>query len=242
MKRLNVILLAASLILGLSACASENNRGSSISSESAAIEQQSSGELLESSIPDRQAESSSDKNLETSGGEEMEALTSEEPKVLVAYFSGTGNTRKLAEYAADGLGADLYEIIPQEPYSSDDLNYNNDNSRANIEMNDDSARPAISGGVDEMEEYDIIFLGYPIWWGQAPRILDTFIESYDFSGKTIVPFCTSGSSGVGSSATALKELCSDGSVWLEGSRLDRNTSRNPMVEWINQLELPVNAK
>ncbi|MCM1233093.1 MAG: S-layer homology domain-containing protein, partial [Ruminococcus flavefaciens] len=112
---------------------------------------------------------------------------SNEPKVLVAYFSATNTTKPLAEYIADGLNADLYEIVPQTPYTSTDLNWHDSSTRATVEMNDPSARPAIDRSVSNMEQYDVVFVGYPIWWDQAPRIISTFLESYDFSGKTIVP-------------------------------------------------------
>ena len=111
-------------------------------------------------------------------------------KALVAYFSATNTTRPLAEYAAGVLDADLYEIVPEVPYTDADLAYYT-NGRADREQNDPAARPAISGSVDNMADYDVVFLGYPIWHGQAPRIISTFLESYDFTGKTIVPFCTS---------------------------------------------------
>ncbi len=162
-------------------------------------------------------------------------------KILVAYFSATGNTRPLAEYVSDALDADLYEIIPEIPYTAADLNYGDSSSRATVEMNDPSARPAISGSVENMEEYDVVFLGYPIWWGQAPRIVGTFLESYDLSGKTIVPFCTSGSSGIGSSAMDLHDLAS-GADWLSGQRFSSGTSRSAMVNWINGLDLGVAAE
>ena len=150
--------------------------------------------------------------------------------LLFAYsFSGCGNKQAnqiaestaegVAEHIANGLNADLYEIVPEELYTEADLNYNDDNSRSTIEMNDPSARPAISGSVENMEQYDIVFIGYPIWWGEAPRIVSTFMESYDFSGKTIVPFCTSGSSGIGSSDSNLEQLTS-GADWLAGRRLN----------------------
>ncbi|MCM1578160.1 MAG: flavodoxin, partial [Ruminococcus sp.] len=119
----------------------------------------------------------------------------QESKILVAYFSATNTTEGVAKRIADGLNADIYEIIPAEPYTSADLDYGDNNSRSTIEMNDPNSRPAISGSVENMGQYDIIFIGYPIWWGDAPRIVSTFMESYDFSGKTIVPFCTSGGSG-----------------------------------------------
>ena len=158
-------------------------------------------------------------------------------KVLVAYFSATGTTKVLAEHAADVLGADLYEIVPKEPYSDADLDYGDDNSRSTKEMKDSSVRPAINSNVENMEQYTIVLLGYPIWWGQAPRIMDTFIESYDFSGKTIVPFCTSGGSGIGSSAKELEELCKGNAKWLDGECLDSGLGRDDMVEWINGLGL-----
>jgi len=163
----------------------------------------------------------------------------EETNVLVAYFSSTGNTHSLAKHAADALNATLYEIKPETPYTSADLNYRNNSSRVSLERNDSSYRPAISGAVENMEKYDIVFLGYPIWWGQAPRIICTFLDNYDFSGKTIVPFCTSGSSGIGSSAINLHELCADSTNWLSGARLPSSASRNDVVAWINGLGLDV---
>lgn len=157
-------------------------------------------------------------------------------KVLVAYFSATNTTKGVAKRLANATGADLYQINPAVPYTSADLNYNNSDSRANKEMNDPTARPAISGSVENMEQYDIVFIGYPIWWGQAPKIMCTFMESYDFSGKTIVPFCTSGSSGVGSSATNL-ELLTKGAVWLPGKRFSGSASQNTIMEWVRGLGL-----
>ncbi len=141
----------------------------------------------------------------------------------------------------DALNADLYEITPAVPYTSADLDYGDDNSRSSIEMNDPSSRPAISGSVSNMGQYDIVFVGYPIWWGEAPRILSTFVESYSFSGKTVVPFCTSGGSGVGSSASNLKRQ-SGGGTWLSGTRLNGSASKNDVVRWINGLGLEVKAE
>ncbi len=163
-------------------------------------------------------------------------------KVLVAYFSATGTTKALAEYAADAVNGDLYEIVPQEPYTSADLDYGDKNSRSTKEMDDPSCRPAINGSVSDMPQYDIVFIGYPIWWGEAPRIINTFVESYDFSGKTIVPFCTSGGSGMGSSAKNLHSLASDSVTWLDGARLSSGSSRGDMVSWINGLGLGINAE
>ena len=155
-------------------------------------------------------------------------------KTLVVYFSCTGTTEPLAEYAADILKADLYEIMPEEPYTDEDLAYYT-NGRADKEQNDPAARPSISGSVENMDTYDVIILGYPIWHGQAPRIISTFLESYDFSEKTIIPFCTSHSSGMGSSASNLHSLCPDSVKWLEGRRFEAGTSRETMEEWLNDI-------
>lgn len=159
-------------------------------------------------------------------------------RVLVAYFSATNTTEKIAGYIADGLKADRYEIVPEVPYTSEDLDYNNSSSRTTMEMDDPDSCPAISGKVSDMGQYDVVFLGFPIWWSKAPRIINTFLESYDFSGKTIVPFCTSGSSGLGSSATELRS--SAGSAqWLSGKRFSGNASGSTVMEWVNGLGLDI---
>ena len=156
--------------------------------------------------------------------------------ILVAYFSATGNTEAVAERLASGLDADLFSIIPADPYSEEDLDYNDDNSRSSQEMNDPSARPAISWTLDNMDQYDIIFLGYPIWWGDAPRIMSTFMESYDFSGKTIIPFCTSASSGISQSIATLQALAEDAG-WRDGQRFDADTDEAELMEWVDSLNL-----
>ena len=152
-------------------------------------------------------------------------------KALVVYFSCTNTTKTLAEYAANILGADIYEIVPAEPYTEADLAYYT-NGRADREQNDPSARPKISGGIDNISDYDTIILGYPIWHGQAPRIICTFLESYDFSGKTIIPFCTSHSSGMGSSTDNLHALCS--AEWESGKRFGGGASKDEINEWLQQ--------
>ena len=164
----------------------------------------------------------------------------EETRVLVAYFSATGNTENIAGHLEAVLDADLYEIVPQNPYTSADRNYNNSDSRASREQNDADARPAISGSVDNMEDYDVVFLGYPIWWGQAPKIVYTFLENYNFEGKTIVPFCTSGSSGIGSSATNMHDLAPDAN-WLSGQRFSGSADSSAIESWVDGLALPAVA-
>lgn len=136
----------------------------------------------------------------TGGGSEVPGGSG----VLVVYFSCTGNTKKAAEKIAALTGGDIYEIVPAEPYSAADLNYNNDDCRANREMNDPTARPAIGDDKVDISGYDTVIIGYPIWWGTMPRIINTFIESCELSGKTVLPFCTSGSSGISRSVSDIK--------------------------------------
>lgn len=157
--------------------------------------------------------------------------------VLVAYFSATGNTEAIALHLQRILDADLYAIVPQIPYTDEDLHYNDENCRANQEQNDPAARPAIAGVLENPASYRVMFLGYPIWWGQAPRIISTFLEGYDFGGITIVPFCTSGSSGIGSSADSLKALAAN-AQWLPGQRFSGNATQDDVAAWVAGLELP----
>jgi len=161
-------------------------------------------------------------------------------RILVAYFSCTGNTEKVAGYVAETLDVSAYEIVPETPYTSADLNYSDSSTRATREQNDPNARPGISGKVEDMDEYDIIFLGYPIWWGQAPKIMYTFVEGYDLSGKTIVPFCTSGSSGIGSSAVNLSKSAPD-AEWLSGNRFSGSATKESVAKWVDGLGLEPGA-
>lgn len=242
MKKFAVLLLTILMTVSLGACAgkSEPAETSSPDVESSVSEETSEPEsnAAESQPETEAAQSGETEETEPAPETDTEA---EGTKVLVAYFSATNTTEGVAEHIANGLNADLYEIVPKEPYTDADLNYNNDNSRSTIEMNDPSARPTISGSVENMEQYDIVFIGYPIWWGEAPRIVSTFMESYDFSGKTIVPFCTSGGSGIGSSASNLEQLTS-GTTWLDGRRLNGSDSQETVMEWVNGLGLDVSAE
>lgn len=169
-------------------------------------------------------------------GGEVAPTADEGCKTLVVYFSCTGTTEKVAGYIAEELGAETWRITPETPYTSADLNYSDSSTRATIEQNDPSARPAISGTPENLADYDVIFLGYPIWWGQAPKVLYTFVESCALSGKTVVPFCTSGSSGLGSSAENLSQSAPD-AVWLEGRRFSGSDSRDTVAAWVRGLGL-----
>lgn len=164
----------------------------------------------------------------------------ESARVLVAYFSATGNTAEIAQSLQEILSADLYEIVPQQSYTEADLNYSDDSCRANQEQNDPAARPAMNSALENPEDYDVIFLGYPIWWGKAPKIIFTFLESSDFAGKTIVPFCTSGSSGIDPSVEELQNLVPEG-TWLSGQRFSAGASKEEIADWVEGLGLEQNV-
>lgn len=212
MKKLFSLLLAAAMLLTLAACGTANTGGT--------VDEPKNNTAADTADP-----APDDTTPESTGG-----------KVLVAYFSTTGHTKTIAEYLQTALDADLYEIVPQEPYTDADLDYNTDGCRANREQNDDSARPAISGGVEDMAGYDVVFIGYPIWWGQAPKIVYTFLESYDFSGKTIVSFCTSGCSGIDGSLSGIQALAPDAD-WLAGQRFSSGAGEEEVQSWVDHLGL-----
>ncbi len=155
-------------------------------------------------------------------------------KVLVAYFSASGVTAKAAAKLAKAAGADLFEIVPEKAYTKADLNWQDKNSRSSVEMNDRSSRPAIRSKVENMEQYDVVFVGFPVWWYREPSIIDTFMESYDFSGKTVVPFCTSGGSGLGSTSSNLQALAKDAKV-IEGKRLSVMTTDGSLKKWVEEI-------
>ncbi len=198
----------------------------------------------DSTVQDTTAEQTESKETTAENSDIIsEPVTTSEPEeesdstggeTLVVYFSATGTTKGVAERIASVTNADLYEIIPAEPYSSDDLDWNDNNSRTSIEMNDLNARPEIASNTISLDSYSTIYIGYPIWWGDAPRIMSTFVESYDFSDKTVIPFCTSGSSDIGGSGDNLKDLANSGN-WLSGNRFDADVSESEIQEWISDL-------
>ena len=151
-------------------------------------------------------------------------------KALVAYFSASGVTAKVAEKLARSISADLYEIAPEIPYTSADLNWMDKKSRSTVEMNDRSCRPAIGSRVENMAQYDTVFVGFPIWWYREPSIIDTFMESYDFAGKTVIPFATSGGSGLGDSAKNMQGLARGAKV-AEGKRFSGSASESDLAGW-----------
>lgn len=166
---------------------------------------------------------------------EAPAETASHPDVLVVFFSATGTTKGVAERIASVTGGDLYEILAAEPYTAEDLNYNDSSSRTTKEQNDKDVRPEIAGEDVSLDGYTTVYLGFPIWWGEEPRILDTFVEKYSFDGITVIPFCTSGSSGIGRSGINLEENAGSG-TWLEGRRFSGNVSEADLQTWIDSLK------
>ena len=158
-----------------------------------------------------------------------------ESDTLVIYFSCTGTTRGVAEKLAKVTGADLYEIVPAVPYTEEDLNYSDRSTRASFEQDHLDTRPEIGGEDVDLAGYSTIYIGYPIWWGEEPRILCTFVESHDFTDKTVIPFCTSGSSGIGHSGDDLAKLAGTGN-WLKGARHSGSISEGELSAWVDGLK------
>ncbi len=205
MRKLLSLLLALCLIIGLTAC--------------------SGGSSEEAAETDNTAETAAEEQTDSSSVGET----------LVVYFSATGNTKGVAEKIASITGADIYEIKAAQEYTEADLDWNDDDSRSTHEQNDPSARPEIGSDPVSLEGYKTIYIGYPIWWGEEPRIMDTFVESYEFDGITMIPFCTSGGSGIGKSGQNLAENAGSGN-WLEGGRLESGISEDDLKAWIEGLE------
>ena len=180
---------------------------------------------------------------ETAQAEEQETASDETASnnaqngsdVLVVYFSATGTTKGVAEKIASITGADIYEIKAAQEYTEADLDWNDSDSRTTNEQNDKSVRPEIGSDPVSLEGYSTIYIGFPIWWGEEPRIMDTFVESYDFDGKTMIPFCTSGGSGIGMSGKNLESNAGSGN-WLDGERFGGSVSEEELQAWIDGLK------
>ena len=235
-KTISVIILAILFTMNLAGCGSKNivKETNSNAKEVPIVTETTTGNTgIESGKEDTDA---SAKETETEDSTEA-TLGNDEAKTLVIYFSATGTTKGVAEKIASVTGADLYEIVPKETYTDADLNYNDSGTRATREQNDPDARPEFETiDLDIENNYSTVFLGYPIWWGQEPRIMDTFVESYDFSGITVIPFCTSGSSGIGNSGRNLSEKAGSGR-WLDGNRFSGSVSEDDLKSWISGLAI-----
>ena len=234
MRKGIAILMGMMAAVSLTACdsgstASSGGSDSSSAAESSAAESSSSASSSET-VPEEpvsEAEPSA-----SAGGEDASGGT------LVVYFSATGNTEEAAGYIASLTGGDLFELEPVEPYTSEDLNYSDDNSRVSLEYADESLREVelAADTVENWNDYDTVFIGYPIWWGIAAWPVDNFIEANDFTGKTVIPFCTSASSGLGQSGELLAEMAGTGD-WLEGQRFSSRVSEADVEEWLSTLGL-----
>ena len=219
MKRLLEILLCSALVLCMSGCG--NTVPAAESSESTTVAQTTKTSESES-VSETTAATETEATTETVAGNE----------ILVVYFSATGTTKGVAERIAALENADLYEITAAQPYTSEDLDYGDSNSRTTIEQNDKNVRPEISSDKLDLTGYTTIYIGYPIWWGEEPRIMDTFVESYDFGSITMIPFCTSGGSGIGRSGSNLADNAGSGN-WQSGERLQSSISDEDLTDWIN---------
>lgn len=171
---------------------------------------------------------------DTETAETTEPESEQAGGTLVVYFSATGNTQAVAQTIADTLGAEIYQIVPEQPYTDEDLNWNVADSRVNVEHEDPSFRPAIAGGVPDLSGYDTIFIGYPLWWREAPNIVWNFVESADLSGKTVIPFCTSMSDDIGSSGDTLAAMAPE-ATWLAGARFGESLDEASVVAWVEGL-------
>ena len=158
-------------------------------------------------------------------------------KILVAYFSASGVTKRVAQELAETENADLFEIVPAQPYTKEDLNWQDTGSRSTVEMQDTACRPAVAGKVEDMGQYEVVFIGFPIWWGREPSIVDTFLEAYDFSGKTLIPFCTSGGSGIGFTGDRMAKIAKGGPRVVNGTRLGGSVSSADLKTWAEGLEV-----
>lgn len=220
MKKLAALLLSVVLVLSLAACGSANKPASSTTQP-------------ETSAPTEQPESSS-----TAPAESEPETQPETGKTLVVYYSASGNTERVAKDIAEAAGADLFEIVPTEVYTSEDLNWTNSDSRVSREHDDESLRdvPLTTTEVPDWDSYDTVFIGYPIWWGIAAWPVDTFVKNNDFTGKTVIPFATSSSSGMGQSGSLLADMAGTGE-WQEGQRFSSGVSSDDVQSWVNGLGL-----
>jgi flavodoxin/predicted small lipoprotein YifL len=229
MKRIFILLIAALMLIGLTAC---GENAPSNTAESGRDESASESAVATTDSAEETSKDAVSVFPETSGQQETQPA---HKKVLVVVFSATGTTKGVAEKIAAIENADLYEIKAAREYTAADLNWNDRNSRSTKEQNDKSARPEIGSERISLEGYEKIYVGFPIWWGEEPRIMDTFVESYDFGNIKMIPFCTSSSSGIGRSGKNLEENAKSG-TWLDGKRFPGGVSESELRSWIDGLK------
>ena len=225
MKKLTALLLSVVLVLSLAACGSANKPASSTTQP-------------ETSAPTEQPTTEPSESSSTVPAESEPETQPETGKTLVVYYSASGNTERVAKDIAEAAGADLFEIVPTEVYTSEDLNWTNPDSRVSREHDDESLRdvPLTTTEVPDWDSYDTVFIGYPIWWGIAAWPVDAFVKNNDFTGKTVIPFATSSSSGMGQSGSLLADMAGTGE-WQEGQRFSSGVSSDDVQSWVNGLGL-----
>ena len=225
MKKLTALLLSVVLVLSLAACGSANKPASSTTQP-------------ETSAPTERPATEPSESSSTAPAESEPETQPETGKTLVVYYSASGNTERVAKDIAEAAGADLFEIVPTEVYTSEDLNWTNSDSRVSREHDDESLRdvPLTTTEVPDWDSYDTVFIGYPIWWGIAAWPVDTFVKNNDFTGKTVIPFATSTSSGMGQSGSLLADMAGTGE-WQEGQRFSSGVSSDDVQSWVNGLGL-----
>ena len=225
MKKLTALLLSVVLVLSLAACGSANKPASSTTQP-------------ETSAPTEQPTTGPSESSSTAPAESEPETQPETGKTLVVYYTASGNTERVAKDIAEAAGADLFEIVPTEVYTSDDLDWTNPDSRVSREHDDESLRdvPLTTTEVPDWDSYDTVFIGYPIWWGIAAWPVDTFVKNNDFTGKTVIPFATSSSSGMGQSGSLLADMAGTGE-WQEGQRFSSGVSSDEVQSWVNGLGL-----
>lgn len=225
MKKLTALLLSVVLVLSLAACGSANKPASSTTQP-------------ETSAPTEQPATEPSESSSTAPAESEPETQPGTGKTLVVYYSASGNTERVAKDIAEAAGADLFEIVPTEVYTSEDLNWTNSDSRVSREHDDESLRdvPLTTTEVPDWDSYDTVFIGYPIWWGIAAWPVDTFVKNNDFTGKTVIPFATSSSSGMGQSGSLLADMAGTGD-WQEGQRFSSGVSSDDVQSWVNGLGL-----
>ena len=225
MKKLTALLLSVVLVLSLAACGSANKSASSTTQP-------------ETSAPTEQPATEPSESSSTAPAESEPETQPETGKTLVVYYSASGNTERVAKDIAEAAGADLFEIVPTEVYTNDDLDWTNPDSRVSREHDDESLRdvPLTTTEVADWDSYDTVFIGYPIWWGIAAWPVDTFVKNNDFTGKTVIPFATSSSSGMGQSGSLLADMAGTGE-WQEGQRFSSGVSSDDVQSWVNGLGL-----
>lgn len=225
MKKLTALLLSVVLVLSLAACGSASKPASSTTQP-------------ETSAPTEHPATEPSESSSTTPAESEPGTQPETGKTLVVYYSASGNTERVAKDIAEAAGADLFEIVPTEVYTSDDLDWTNPDSRVSREHDDESLRdvPLTTTEVPDWDSYDTVFIGYPIWWGIAAWPVDTFVKNNDFNGKTVIPFATSSSSGMGQSGSLLADMAGTGD-WQEGQRFSSGVSSDDVQSWVNGLGL-----